>query len=277
MRYGMLVAVLKVGFPATEAKALDLSDDLSITGYVDARLIAPTDQKSWLKGGQGKFRYGSGQNFGGEAILQADWRVTDGLNVIAVGRLEPQTPSIADALETYVRYAPQSEGPFSWSVKAGAFFPTISLENDDLGWASPYTLTPSAINSWIGDEIRTIGSEGTLRWNGGSLGTISLIGALTCCNDEAGVLIADRGWAMDDRPFGLFERERVPDQTLRIFMRPCRAAPACSTRLTASWAGTLAPPGNCPASSSFPLPATTIRASPRRWPVATRPGAPSSG
>jgi len=187
---------------------------------VDARLIAPTDQKSWLKGGQGKFRYGSGQNFGGEAILQADWRVTDGLNVIAVGRLEPQTPSIADALETYVRYAPQSEGPFSWSVKAGAFFPTISLENDDLGWASPYTLTPSAINSWIGDEIRTIGSEATLRWNGGSLGTISLMGALTCCNDEAGVLIADRGWAMDDRPFGLFERERVPDATLRIFHAP---------------------------------------------------------
>ena len=105
-------------------------------------------------------------------------------------------------------------------MKAGAFFPTISLENDDLGWASPYTLTPSAINSWIGDEMRTIGSEGTLRWNSGSLGTISLIGALTCCNDEAGVLIADRGWAMDDRPFGLFERERVPDATLRIFHAP---------------------------------------------------------
>ena len=220
MRYGLVLAAMLVAVLVTEAKAYDLADDLSITGYVDARLIAPTDQKSWLKGGQGKFRYGSGQNFGGEAILQADWRVTDGLNVIAVGRLEPQTPSIADALETYVRYAPQSEGPFSWSVKAGAFFPTISLENDDLGWASPYTLTPSAINSWIGDEIRTIGSEATLRWNGGSLGTISLIGALTCCNDEAGVLIADRGWAMDDRPFGLFERERVPDATLRIFHAP---------------------------------------------------------
>jgi len=220
MRYGLVLAAMLVAVLATEAKAYDLADDLSITGYVDARLIAPTDQKSWLKGGQGKFRYGSGQNFGGEAILQADWRVADGLNVIAVGRLEPQTPSIADALETYVRYAPQSEGPFSWSVKAGAFFPTISLENDDLGWASPYTLTPSAINSWIGDEIRTIGSEATLRWNGGSLGTISLIGALTCCNDEAGVLIADRGWAMDDRPFGLFERERVPDATLRIFHAP---------------------------------------------------------
>ena len=220
MRYGLVLAAMLVAVLATEAKAYDLADDLSVTGYVDARLIAPTDQPSWLKGGQGKFRYGSGQNFGGEAILQADWRVADGLNVIAVGRLEPQTPSIADALETYVRYAPATQGDLSWSVKAGAFFPTISLENDDLGWASPDTLTPSAINSWIGDEIRTIGSEGTLRWNSGSFGTVSLIGALTCCNDEAGVLIADRGWAMDDRPFGLFERERVPDATLRIFHAP---------------------------------------------------------
>ena len=52
-------------------------------------------------------------------------------------------------------------------MKTGAFFPTISLENDDLGWTSPYTLTPSAINSWIGDELRTIGSEAILRCDTG--------------------------------------------------------------------------------------------------------------
>ena len=62
-----------------------------------------------------------------------------------------------DALETYLRYDDAGAHDLSWSVKAGAFFPTISLENDDIGWASPYTLTPSAINSWIGDEMRTIG------------------------------------------------------------------------------------------------------------------------
>ena len=49
---------------------------------------------------------------------------------------------------------------------------------------------------------------------------LSLIGALICCNDPAGVLIADRGWAMDDRPIGLFERVRLPDATLRIFRAP---------------------------------------------------------
>jgi len=140
------------------------------------------------------------------------------VHLVSVLRADPDTPSVIDTLETYLRYDDMG-GDLGWSVKAGAFFPTISLENDDLGWASPYTLTPSAINSWIGDELRTIGSEATLRWKTG-YGVVSLIGALTCCNDQAGVLIADRGWAMDDRPFGLFERERIPDQTLRIFRAP---------------------------------------------------------
>jgi hypothetical protein len=223
MRYGLvfaaiLLAMLEVG--ATGAQAFDISDDLSITGYVDARLVGVASEASWLRGGLGKFRYGNNQFAGGEAVLQASWQIDEALSAVSLLRAEPETPGVFDALETYVRYAPASESNISWSVKAGAFFPTISLENDDLGWASPYTLTPSAINSWIGDELRTIGSEATLHWNSESLGTISLIGALTCCNDESGVLIADRGWAMNDRPFGLFERERMPDATLRIFRAP---------------------------------------------------------
>jgi hypothetical protein len=200
---------------ATNAKALDVADDLTITGYLDVRAVAPADPQSWLNGGLGKFRYGGRQKFGTEGVLQADLRLDDGLHLVSVLRAEPQTPSVVDAVETYLRYD-RMGGDIGWSVKAGAFFPSISLENDDLGWTSSYTLTPSAINSWIGDELRTIGSEGTLRWKS-DLGVLSLIGALTCCNDEAGVLIADRGWAMNDRPFGLFERERLPDATLRIF------------------------------------------------------------
>src|ERR1700733_14412667 len=89
----------------------------------------------------------------------------------------------------------------------------MSLENMDMGWASPYTITPSAINSWIGEELRTIGSEGTLKYSGNS-GAVSAIGAVYCCNDPAGTLIGDRGWALDDRPTGLLERVRDPDTSL---------------------------------------------------------------
>ena len=217
MRFGLALTAMLLA-AATEAQALDLTDDLVISGYADVRAVAPADPQSWLHGGLGKFRYGGQQKFGTEGVLQAELRLDDSLHIVSVLRAEPETPSVVDALETYLRYD-QMSGDIGWSVKAGAFFPTISLENDDLGWTSPYTLTPSAINSWIGDELRTIGSEATLRWKS-DWGVLSLMGALTCCNDEAGVLIADRGWAMDDRPFGLFERERLPDATLRIFHAP---------------------------------------------------------
>jgi hypothetical protein len=221
MRFGLaLLAMLLAACLAQDAKALDLSDDLAITGYGDVRAVIAPDPQSWLGGGLGKFRYGGKQKFGAEAVAQADLTLDDGLNAVGVFRAEPETRSVVDALEMYLRYAPASQGEVSWSVKAGAFFPTISLENDDVGWTSPYTLTPSAINSWIGEELRTIGSEGNLRWNTGPLGTLSLTGALYCCNEEAGTLMADRGWAMDDNPTGLFERVRLPDQTLRLFHAP---------------------------------------------------------
>ena len=218
MRSGLaLSAVLLAVCLAQNAKAFDLSDDLAITGYGDVRAVIAPDPQSWLNGGLGKFRYGGKQKFGTEGVAQADLSLGDGFNAVGLFRAEPETRSVVDALEMYLHYAPASTGAVSWSVKAGAFFPTISLENDDVGWTSPYTLTPSAINSWIGEELRTIGSEGTLRWNTGSIGTLSLIGALYCCNEETGVLIADRGWAMDDNPTALFERVREPDASLRLF------------------------------------------------------------
>ena len=216
MRTGLalLALPLLVFFPA-RAQALDFA----FSGYADARVLASADQTSWVKGGLGKFRFGPDRgNFRFvEAVGQVQVGLTDEISGVVVGRLEPTDSAGLDFLEAYALYAPRADGALSWSVKAGAFFPTISLENDDIGWQSPYTITPSAINSWIGEELRTIGAEATLRWNTGDYGTISVMGSLLCCNDEAGILIADRGWGMHDRYTGLLERIRIPDAAIRIF------------------------------------------------------------
>ena len=196
--------------------------DIAFSGYLDARLIAPSDQQGWVKGGQGKFRFGNGDGNARfvEGVAQANATLLDDLSAQVTARAEPTDSSGVDLLEAYALYAPKADGDLSWSVKAGAFFPSISLENDDIGWASPYTLTPSAINSWIGEELRTMGAEANLRWNAGEMGTLVATGALICCNDEAGILIADRGWAMDDHPTGLFERIHLPAATTRLFHMP---------------------------------------------------------
>src|SRR5882757_1645106 len=102
MRSGLaLLAMLFAA--ATNAKALDLADDLAITGYIDMRAVAPADPQSWLHGGLGKFRYGGRQKFGTEGVLQADLDV-EGVHLISVLKADPDTSSVADALETYLRY-----------------------------------------------------------------------------------------------------------------------------------------------------------------------------
>jgi hypothetical protein len=213
----VLAAAILIAAWVTPARAAEFA----FSGFADARIIAEPKLTDWLHGGLGKFRYGG--NTGDmqfEGVGQGVLRLGADLSAIAVIRADQEQVNGLDALEAYLSFHPAADGAIGWSVKAGAFFPTISLENDDLGWTSPYTITYSAINSWIGEELRTIGAEGTLRYRTQGLGTFSLIGALDCCNDPAGILMADRGWAMDDRATGLFERVRLPDATLKTFRQP---------------------------------------------------------
>lgn len=192
--------------------------DYDASGYIDLRLVPPGDEVSWLQGGLGKTRYGRGDSvaqFAG-AVGQGSVLLTPEILAVAVLRIEPEQRTFVDALEAYVRYRPVSTNAWRWSVKTGAFFAPFSLENTELGWSSYWTITPSAINSWFGEELRTVGAEGALDWRT-SDGTFALTAAALGWNDPAGVMIADRGWSLSDRPTGLLDRLRLPDDTLILF------------------------------------------------------------
>ncbi|HEY2068733.1 MAG TPA: hypothetical protein VGG48_04200 [Rhizomicrobium sp.] len=209
MRWGLILAALALATPAT-------AQQFDFRGYADFRLVVPGgNERSWLDGGLGKLRYGkggSGFQFAG-AVGEGTLRLTPELSVVGVARVEPEQRTFADVLESYVRYKPVSTTQWRWSVKAGAFFAPMSLENSELGWSPYWTLTPSAINSWFGEELRTFGAEFTLDWRRDE-GTLSFTASAYGANDPAGVLMADRGWAMDDRPTGLLDRVRISDATL---------------------------------------------------------------
>ncbi len=206
-----IAAVLAV--IATPAGAIDIS----VHGYGDARLVVPPADDSYLDGGLGKLRFGrdDGSPNLHLAGLVGEARVLlmPELTAAATARIDPDYGPAIDLLDAWVRYRPVSTSRWEWSVKAGAFFPPISLENDQIGWTSFWTLTPSAINSWIGNELRIIGTEGTLAWRRDE-GDVTLIGAVFGWNDNAGEFIADRGWNFDDRVTGLFEKQRIPDATV---------------------------------------------------------------
>src|SRR6478672_3793270 len=189
--------------------------DYGASGYIDLRLVSPADQASWLQGGLGKTRYGRGDSdfqFAG-IVGQGYVLLTPEILAVSVLRIEPEQRTLVDLLESYVRYRPVSTSPWRWSVKGGAFFAPFSLEITELGWSSYWTITPSAINSWFGEELRTLGGEGTLDWRAPE-GTLEFIAAGFGWNDPAGVMVADRGWTLSDRPTGLIDHLRLPNATL---------------------------------------------------------------
>ena len=94
-------------------------------------------------------------------------------------------------------------------MKAGLFFPHISRENVGVAWTSPYTITPSAVNSWVGEEIRALGVEGTATYQAEDY-KVSFTGAIFGFNDPAGTLLAYRGWGLGDAKVGAFGRLPLP-------------------------------------------------------------------
>lgn len=186
--------------------------DASLHGYLDCRLIARASERSFSDGGLGKTRFGDG---GGDATCaQGALAISAVLTpaLVAQAQVQYQTTdrNSLSLLEAYLRYRPVSTTPLRWSMKVGAFFPPVSLENDAIGWTSPWTLSSSAINAWIGEEFRSIGAEGRVEWRSASI-TVTGIAALVRSNDPAGELLAARGWSISDMVSGLGSRVREPD------------------------------------------------------------------
>ena len=192
-----------------------LAQDLTFHGYADLRIVVPSnDDDTWLEGGLSKTRFGRADGDAevrfGEVVAEAHAQFGTELTAVGVIRYDEDQRTPLDVIEAYARYRPVSTSPLRWSVKAGAFFPPISLENNEIGWTSRWTLTPSAINTWVGEELRTIGAEAQFELRG-QTNTFEANAGLFGWNDPAGFLIDVRGWALGDRPTGLFDKPRLPD------------------------------------------------------------------
>ncbi|NNE39172.1 MAG: hypothetical protein HKN08_12770, partial [Gammaproteobacteria bacterium] len=86
------------------------------------------------------------------------------------------------------------------------------LENRGLGWSSLYSVSPSVINAWIGEELRVIGGEFNIQFPGrqrGSAHSFGVTGGAFGFNDGAGTILAYRGWSTHDRQTGLGDALRL--------------------------------------------------------------------
>ncbi|TAJ93937.1 MAG: hypothetical protein EPO31_07085 [Gammaproteobacteria bacterium] len=190
-------------------------DRLSFRGLVEAQAFYNSADQSWLDGGFSKTRFDE-STFPlqlGKVGLHVDYHLTDTLWLRTLSTYYLDDGLDAELIETYFVYRPAPQGPLRWRAKLGAFHLPLSLENTGVAWSSRFGITPSVINSWIGEDLRTIGAEVSLEWPGRfrqSEHSWKLIGAVFGYNDASGTVLNYRGWAAHDRQTGLFSPLREP-------------------------------------------------------------------
>lgn len=176
---------------------------------------ASTDLGAWTDGGIGKLRYDEGDGTLAASRLVAEYR----------GRLKPTLfahvvadwvgdgSAGVDLTEAYLDWRPIPRSRLRQRLRFGAFYPPFSFDNGGVGWSSPSTISSSAINTWLGEEIRPLGAEWYLRRAVGAPGApheIGLFAGTFYGNDPAGTLLFWRGWALHDRQSRVADRFTLP-------------------------------------------------------------------
>lgn len=184
---------------------------LEVKGLMQLNYAKTNEQPSWFDKGTGILAYSKDGANVQQAFIELSDRFSNGLSYAVVTNYYQSGEQNVGISQAQVSYKPLSSNKLRWRGRIGFFYPKLSLENVDTGWLSPFTYTQSAINSWVGEELRTAGLELTLYSPGRARNSpISweFHGSLFKANDPLGTLISWRGFAMHDRQS--LNNDRVP-------------------------------------------------------------------
>ncbi|WP_331539424.1 hypothetical protein [Phenylobacterium sp.] len=173
----------------------------TLHGIADVRVSAADGEKSWLYGGFGKTAV-SGDGGGvkvkprlAEAALEWKPRFSFAVSGVLALELQPQVHPAFDVSEAYLKLQAPPSPAGRISGRVGYFYPPVSMEHDGTAWTTPDMLSASALNSWIGEEVKVVGAEGTITHAFGRH-EVSATAAVFGWNDTSGTLLSFRGWAL---------------------------------------------------------------------------------
>lgn len=183
-----------------------------VEASLDLRLVDSDGRKGFLDGGFGKLRFDAddqGLQLGRARLawrggIGGDWHASVDLSAWNL-----HDKNVVDVTEAWLEWRPVPESAWRSNVKIGAFYPPVSLEHRAPGWSNPYTISSSALNTWVGEELRTIGVAYELEHLGiaeGGRVDFGVQAAVFGWNDPAGVELALRGFSLNDRQTPLFGR-----------------------------------------------------------------------
>lgn len=201
---GFVLAMSAGAMTAKPVVGQDAGPSVDLELFTDVRLGIADGEPTWLDDWLGKGRFGGKLDGSTTADLEIaeiaalvnvefDWE----WSAFVHAKFDEIQDGPVDVVEAFVKYAPTPTSNIRYSFRAGLFFPHISRENVGVAWTSPYTITPSAINSWVGEEIRTLGVEAKASIRG-ETSQFDITAAVFGFNDPAGTLLAFRGWALND-------------------------------------------------------------------------------
>lgn len=194
------------------AAAAELSDRHELAIELDWSLFdARSGLGAWTDGGLGKLRFGTGGSDDTFARVAIEYRgqIAPTLFARVVADAIEHAPTASGLTEIYLEWRPLPSGVARNRLRFGAFYPPFSLENTGFAWDSPYSRSFSAINAWLGEEIRPIGIDWRLSRPLGherSPRQLDVFAGLFYGNDPAGTLLFWRGWSVHDRQTRLNER-----------------------------------------------------------------------
>ncbi|GAA3903255.1 hypothetical protein GCM10022276_22410 [Sphingomonas limnosediminicola] len=202
------------------------ADTLELTG--DARVVLVDGERSWLEGGYGKLRSsGAGDDFQARpeiGNLNLIWQpqFSWSLSATVVGSVQGGARSEGGLSQAYLSFRPmRGSSDLAFSARAGLMWPPVSLEHEGADWHVKDSITPSAINSWIGEEVKPVAIEGTAVATFGEH-KLRATAAVLAANDTSGTLLTFRGWALHDRTTLAFRRQPLPplDGELEEYQAP---------------------------------------------------------
>ena len=202
MQTRRLIVAAALMAAAVSARAADWIEWHGIISGREA--LARSPQATWLEGGFGRLDAGGDHSVAtATGQLAVDLKPAHWLDLHAHGlaRAEPSSygGKRGGIVEAYADIRPIDNVWNRLQLRAGMFFLPTSRENVDDMWFSPYTMTLSAINTWIAQEVRPIGTELEYRHTFASGHRLAFAGGAMRGNDTAGTLLAWRGFALGSR------------------------------------------------------------------------------
>jgi hypothetical protein len=202
---------------------LDADKPVWLRALLDVRLVRAGPAPSWTDRGPGKMRYGGNSSFERSTKLAlAELAVQLGATLPWDVRAQVQMniqPDIAASyhpwlIEAILRkeWGGEARG---WGLQTGVMNTPFSLENVGPAWSPEFTISASALNSWLWEDIKLAGAEG--EWwvaTPGGVRIDALVGA-GYGGDQIGRLLALRGWAIGDALGGINGNLALPGRAER--------------------------------------------------------------